>query len=119
MSTVELLTRARRGKALGLIGAENLKLDWRAVIERKDRIVASWSKGKEVTPAKLAIPVLRGKGIFMSPHEINVDGRNYCAEKFVIATGSQPAPCITSSRRSAGRFSIRWRVDQKGLNRTT
>lgn len=91
MSTVELLTRARRGKALGLIGAENLKLDWPAVIERKDRIVASWSKGKEATPAKLGVPVLRGKGIFTGPHEINVDGRNYCAEKFVIATGSKPA----------------------------
>lgn len=91
MSTVELLTRARRGKALGLIGAENLRLDWGAVIERKDRIVASWSKGKEATPAKLAIPVLRGKGNFSGPNEITVDGRNYCAEKFVIATGSKPA----------------------------
>ena len=88
VSTVELLTRARRGKALGLIGAENLRLDWGAVIERKDRIVASWSKGKEATPAKLAIPVLRGKGNFSGPNEITVEGRNYCAEKFVIATGS-------------------------------
>jgi len=90
VSTVELLTRARRGKALGLIGAENLRLDWGAVIERKDRIVASWSKGKEATPAKLAIPVLRGKGNFSGPNEITVEGRNYCAEKFVIATGSKP-----------------------------
>lgn len=91
MSTIELLTRARRGAELGLIGAENLKLDWPAVIERKDKIVASWSKGKNATPAKLGIAVLKGKGIFSGPNEISVDGRNYSAEKFVIATGSKPA----------------------------
>jgi len=29
-----------------------------------------------------------GKGVFASPTEFDFDGRNYCAEKFVIATGS-------------------------------
>ncbi|MBI4528642.1 MAG: NAD(P)/FAD-dependent oxidoreductase [Deltaproteobacteria bacterium] len=91
VSTIELLTRARRGKDLGINGAENLRLDWRAVIERKDRIVASWSKGKEAAPEKLGTAVLRGKGVFAGPHEIAVDGRTYSAEKIIIATGSRPA----------------------------
>ena len=91
VSTVELLTRARRGKSLGLIGTENLKLDWPAVIARKDDIVARWSKGKNATPAKLGIPVLTGRGVFAGRNEINVSGRNYSADKFVIATGSKPA----------------------------
>ncbi len=91
VSTVELLTRARRGKNLGLIGTENLKLDWPAVIARKNDIVARWSKSKNATPAKLGISVLEGTGRFVGPREISVNGRNYSAEKFVIATGSRPA----------------------------
>jgi glutathione reductase (NADPH) len=91
VSTIELLTRARRGKELGIKGAENLSLDWPAVIARKDRIVDSWSKGKDATPGKLEIPVLRGHGRFAAPHEVTIDGRNYSADKFVIATGSKPA----------------------------
>jgi len=91
VSTIELLTRARRGKELGIKGADNLSLDWPAVIARKDDIVARWSKGKEAAPVKLGIPVLRGKGTFTGPHEVAVNGRNYSADKIVIATGSKPA----------------------------
>ncbi|MEO6162535.1 MAG: NAD(P)/FAD-dependent oxidoreductase [Candidatus Binatia bacterium] len=91
VSTVELLTRARRGKNLGLIGTENLKLDWPAVIGRKNDIVARWSKSKNAAPAKLGISVLEGTGRFVGPREISVNGRNYSADKFVIATGLRPA----------------------------
>ncbi|MBI2231619.1 MAG: NAD(P)/FAD-dependent oxidoreductase [Deltaproteobacteria bacterium] len=91
MSTIELLTRARRGKEMGIKGAENLSLDWPAVIARKDDIVARWSTGKNAAPTKLGIPVLRGRGTFASPHAIAVGGRNFSADKFVIATGSKPA----------------------------
>ena len=90
VSTIELFTRARRGKDLGINGADGLRLDWRAVIERKDRLVASWSKGKEAAPAKLAIPVLRGTGAFVGPHEVRVNGHIVSAEKIIIATGSKP-----------------------------
>jgi pyruvate/2-oxoglutarate dehydrogenase complex dihydrolipoamide dehydrogenase (E3) component len=91
VSTIELLRRARRGKDLGINGAEDLSLDWRAVIERKDRIVASWSKSKEATPSKLGIPVLRGMGTFAGPHEVRVNGNTISAEKIIIATGSKAA----------------------------
>jgi pyruvate/2-oxoglutarate dehydrogenase complex dihydrolipoamide dehydrogenase (E3) component len=91
VSTVELFNRARHGGKLGIKGSDNLEFDWPAVIARKDDIVASWSKGKNATPAKLGIQVLQGKGVFTSPHEISVNDRNFRAEKFVIATGSKPA----------------------------
>ena len=91
MSTVELFLRSRRGEKLGLKGTEHLRLDWRAVIERKDAIVASWSKSKEAAPGKLGITAWRGKGVFTGPHEIAVNGGNYSAAKFIIATGSKPA----------------------------
>lgn len=91
VSTVELFHRARHGGKLGIKGSDNLEFDWPAVIARKDDIVARWSKGKNGTPEKLGIPVLRGQGVFTGPHEISVDGRNYSTGKFVIATGSKPA----------------------------
>jgi glutathione reductase (NADPH) len=91
VSTIELLTRARRGDHLGIKGSEQLELDWPAMIARKDKIVASWSQSKNATPANLGVPVLRGHAMFAGPHEVTVDGRNYSAEKIVIATGSKPA----------------------------
>ncbi len=91
MSTVELFWRARRAGELGVRGAENLALDWRAVIERKDRIVASWSKSKQDTAEKSGATVLRGRATFVGPHEIAVNGKHYSAQKFILATGSRPA----------------------------
>jgi len=91
VSTIELFARARRAERLGIQGADHLRLDWPAVIARKNQIVARWSKSKNATPGQLGIPVLRGRAVFASAHEITVDGRNYSAEKFVIATGSKPA----------------------------
>jgi glutathione reductase (NADPH) len=91
VSTIELFHRARGGRELGIVGAEALALDWRAVIERKERIVASWSQSKEGTPEKLGIEVLRGHGVFTGAHEIAVNERSYSAEKIIIATGSKPA----------------------------
>lgn len=91
VSTIELFTRARHAKELGINGTENLTFDWPAVIARKDEIVKSWSTGKNATPEKLGIPVLRGHARFTAPHEIGVDDKTYSAEKFIIATGSKPA----------------------------
>ncbi len=91
MSTIELFTRARHAQELGIRGAETLALDWPVVIARKNAIVKSWSSGKNATPDKLGVPVLRGHARFTSLHEISVDGKTYSAEKFIIATGSEPA----------------------------
>lgn len=83
--------RARRSAELGIRGAEELSIDWRAIIERKDSIVAEWSKSKEATPDALGIPVYRRKGVFAGPHEVSIDGKTISAEKIIIATGSIPA----------------------------
>ena len=91
VSTVELFHRAKRAGQLGIKGTESLSLDWQALIARKDDIVARWSKGKNAAPEKLGIPVLAGHGVFAGPNEVTVNGRNYSAGKFVIATGSKPA----------------------------
>lgn len=90
MSTVELAWRARRAGPLGITGTEGIGLDWGAVIDRKNRIVASGSAEKEQSVAQAGFTVLRGRGRFVGPHEVEVDGRGVSAERVVIATGSSP-----------------------------
>ena len=101
MSTVELYWRARRGAALGLQGVENIGFDWRAVIERKDQIVARWSKGKEEGLVKLGIEVFRGRARFVGPREIQVGGGDkITGQKIIVATGSRPArPAFPGAER--------------------
>lgn len=90
MSTVELFWRARQGKTLGIQGTEGLGLDWKGIIERKDRIVESWSKGKEGSLSQSGITVVKGRGKFLAPHEVGVNGKKITGEKIIIATGSKP-----------------------------
>jgi pyruvate/2-oxoglutarate dehydrogenase complex dihydrolipoamide dehydrogenase (E3) component len=39
----------------------------------------------------LGVDVFRGEAKFVSPHELELDGRRLCATNFVIATGTRPA----------------------------
>lgn len=87
---MELAWRARRASALGLTGAAGVGLDWGAIIARKNRLVASWSKGKDTGLERQGIAVLRARATFRGPHELEVGGRRVTAERVVIATGSAP-----------------------------
>lgn len=90
VSTVELYWRARKSGGLGITGVEALGLDWGAIVERKDRLVASWSKGKDRSLEKEGIAVLRGQARFLGPRRLRVGEQTVTAEKVVIATGSAP-----------------------------
>ncbi|MBI2460379.1 MAG: NAD(P)/FAD-dependent oxidoreductase [Candidatus Rokubacteria bacterium] len=91
VSTVELAWRARRGAELGLTGAAGVGLDWGAIIARKNRIVSSWSEGKDTGLERQGIAVLRGRARFLGPHELEVGARRVTAERVILATGSAPA----------------------------
>jgi pyruvate/2-oxoglutarate dehydrogenase complex dihydrolipoamide dehydrogenase (E3) component len=100
VSTVELYWRARSAGRLGLKGTERVAFDWPAVIERKDRLVSSWSENKESALAKLGIAAIRGEAKFVGPQEIAVDGKTISGKKFIIATGSKPSrPPIAGAER--------------------
>lgn len=100
VSTVELYWRARSAGRLGLKGTEQVVFDWPAVIERKDRLVASWSQNKEGGIEKLGIAAIRGEAKFVGPQEIAVDGKKVTGKKFIIATGSKPSrPAIPGAER--------------------
>jgi pyruvate/2-oxoglutarate dehydrogenase complex dihydrolipoamide dehydrogenase (E3) component len=102
VSTVELAWRARKAGELGIRGAKGIRLDWRAITARKDRLIASWSKGKAAGLAHQGIAVLRGHARFIGPHEIAVgNGRRVTARRIIIATGATPVrPSIEGVERA-------------------
>lgn len=101
VSTVELLHRARAAQALGITGAAGLGIDWRTLVERKRRIVESWSKGKLPGLEKAGVSVLRGRATFVSPNRVEIDGRTVTAGKFVVASGAAPArPAIPGAEHA-------------------
>lgn len=91
VSTVELYWQARNAGRLGLKGTEHVAFDWAATIARKDRLVASWSEGKEGGLEKQGISTIRGEAKFTGPQEIVVGGKKLTGNKFIIATGSKPS----------------------------
>jgi pyruvate/2-oxoglutarate dehydrogenase complex dihydrolipoamide dehydrogenase (E3) component len=91
VSTVEHVWRARQAGSLGLTGTEGIGLDWAAVIDRKNRMVASGAEEKARGVEREGFTVLRGRGRLTGSHEVEVDGRRVTAERLVIASGSSPA----------------------------
>lgn len=67
-----------------------VRLEWPALIERKEAFVtgvaASFERGLE----KRGVTVVHGAARFTGPREIDVDGTRYRGEKLLISTGSVP-----------------------------
>ena len=63
-------------------------LDFPAVMQRKDRVVAELREG--VATLLKDVNVVNGKARFISPSVIDVNGTEYTAPTIIIATGSAP-----------------------------
>jgi dihydrolipoamide dehydrogenase len=79
---------------LGII-ANNVKIDWNKLMERKKNVVNTMVKGVQLILRSYKVKVIRGRGVFISDKEIEVMGVegekervefDYC----IIATGSSP-----------------------------
>ena len=64
--------------------------DWATLKERRDQYVERLNGIYERNLANKSIPVLRGRARFLDAHRVEVDGREYRAERIVIATGGRP-----------------------------
>ncbi|MBI2675172.1 MAG: mercury(II) reductase [Candidatus Aenigmarchaeota archaeon] len=67
------------------------KLNFKKVIEQKDRLVAKFRKDKyaDVLRGLEHVDYIEGLGKFVSKNEVEVDGRKLQGEKFLIATGAR------------------------------
>jgi dihydrolipoamide dehydrogenase len=95
--TAEILDHLKHGKEFGLTGGENVKVDWKAVLERKNGIVQKHTKGLDFLVKKNKVTRIAGWAKLTGPakdgvHTIEVsDGKNNSQVKtknIVLATGS-------------------------------
>src|SRR5262245_57435309 len=91
LASAKLADRFRRARAFG-IDAPDPRVDFprvmRRVRERRGRIEPNDSQERMES---LGIDVFRAQARFVSPREVDVDGRRLRARHFVIATRSRPA----------------------------
>jgi pyruvate/2-oxoglutarate dehydrogenase complex dihydrolipoamide dehydrogenase (E3) component len=83
---------ARRAAEFGVVVGGGVSVDMRRVKQRKDAIVASWSAATEASlRATEHCTVYRGHARFVAPHEIEVDGERFAAERVFINVGGRAA----------------------------
>ena len=66
-------------------------LDFGALLQRKEQVVASLRQGVETLLKKNGVTLHRGEGRLTDPHTLTVDGRPVTAEHILLAPGSRPA----------------------------
>jgi dihydrolipoamide dehydrogenase len=71
------------------IGAPEFDLP--AVVERKDRIVATLGKGVQGILKRAGVEMIRGHARLISRNSVEIEGSRYEAANLLLATGSRPA----------------------------
>ncbi len=96
LASSEMLSKARELKDFGIELKGEIVPNLSKIIERKNRVVNTQVKGIRSLLKSWGITLKEGRGIFISPKEIEVtlkDGskEKIEADKIIIATGSRPA----------------------------
>ena len=86
--SAEVMLDARRSSDFG-IDIENIKINFRKVMERKRNVVDKLVSGVEQLMKANKISVHRGIGRILSPHLVKVNDEELATKKVVIATGSE------------------------------
>jgi dihydrolipoamide dehydrogenase len=84
----DLVAQAKKAASYGIDFGET-KVDYKALVEKKNSVVAQLRSGIEMLLGK--VEIVRGTGRFIAPKTVEVDGRQLTAERIIIATGSAPA----------------------------
>jgi pyruvate/2-oxoglutarate dehydrogenase complex dihydrolipoamide dehydrogenase (E3) component len=91
ISSARLVQQIRRAADWGLDPMEP-QFDFARVFERmRERRTKIAPHDSQERFESLGVDVFRGHARFLSPREVEVDGRRLSAKNFVIATGSRPA----------------------------
>src|SRR6202043_2928965 len=64
--------------------------DWPSLIEAKDREIERLSQIYVKMLEDSGVSLLRGRGVLVDPHTIEVDGHAYTADTILVASGSHP-----------------------------
>lgn len=72
------------------IHINNKQLNWQEVMSRKNKLIDKFVGGKEPYLKKQGVDLAYGTARFVSPDSIDVAGKTYTADRFLIGTGSKP-----------------------------
>lgn len=103
--TAELLDRVRRGGEQGVV-VDGLRLDWPALIKRKERVIRKNAGGVAFLFRKNNVETLQGLGRVVAPGKLEVETDEgtqlIAARNIIIATGSEPRsiPTVTIDGQS-------------------
>lgn len=93
LHTAELLDEARDGQRIGF-AADNVRLDFNALMGHKGRVVKQMSGGVGSLMKKNKVEVLKGFGRLAGPNSVTVSGdggdQTISAKNIIVATGSTP-----------------------------
>ena len=89
--SADLYDKALKGREFGIL-CKDIKVDFKLVMARKEKIVRKLSMGTAFLMKKNRIATFLGKGTIVSPGTIQVEGENPAevkARNIVVATGSE------------------------------
>ncbi len=89
LETADTLNLVRKAGTFG-VRAENISLDYPAVVARQKQVVETLHKSIRSVIQKHKIEIIEGKAQLLSPTQVAVGDRVPTAKNIVIATGSRP-----------------------------
>ncbi len=88
--TANLYSQIQEADQFAILGInkDKLKVDMRKLQERKNKIIDTLVNGVQGLLKSNKVSVINGHASFKDSHTIEVEGKRYTAENFIIATGS-------------------------------
>jgi len=65
-----------------------IKVDWKSILKRKDRIVRRLTGGVKMLLEKNNVDIINGEGTVINPNEIIVNNQTYKTKNIILATGA-------------------------------
>lgn len=73
------------------IYADNIRLDFKKLMAHKDNVIADINRDEsDESFEEAGIHIIKGRASFLGPHQLQVNGTTYSAERFVLAQGTDP-----------------------------
>ena len=91
LHTAEVFDHARNGAELGVV-ADGVRLDWKALGERRAKVSETLAGGVKMLWDKDKVELIEGEGSLTAEGNVDVGGRTYEAGGVVLATGSVAMP---------------------------
>jgi len=101
LKSSKLITDCKNGLSYG-VRVASAELDWAALIERKNKVVATLTQGVETLLKRSGVEIIRGEGKLINRNTIQVGSETLSAKNILIATGSRPATPPIPGLESAG-----------------